>query len=387
MTSPKNDSDNSEKSDPGSKVIFISKPPLKSDRVPPTNDDIEPSSNSPFIIPLRHPEHQYTPPYVYPMPTRDVPPREVLEEGQLFRERIPPRTKSSPNLTNNAIPRNNFQAGLRRRMCQLRSQSVVDMKYAGDSTDDNPKNSAPLYTSAARPVMRTQPVHNLGDNEPRQAVLGRGVLGLISRFTSILRLRNPLDEGVLNNFNMEVGTVASRVDMWRQRLEEERTNSIRSYSRSIEAASPHRSSRSIPANPETHAFITGEIYHLLQLTKGLASSLSGTFTSWGWLGIEDKLMVLLEMGSNMVFPVAEILVMNIFRMLREILDLHGDDTEKNGGISSIIEAINNAFYAIRSLIHLGKAYQNAYERSDSDYTGEDSRSALARSLSNFDQKP
>jgi len=315
------------------------------------------------------------------MPTRDAPPRDVPEEGQLYRERIPPRTKSSPNLTNNAIPRNYFQTGLRRRMCQLRSQSVVDMKYAGDSTDDKPKNSALLYTSAARPALRAQPVE---DNEPQQAALGHGVLGFISRFTSILRLRNPLDEGVLNNFNMEVGTVASRVDMWRQRLEEERTNSIRSHSRSIEAASPHRST---PASPETHAFITGEIYHLLQLTKDLASSLSGRFTSWGWLGIEDKLMVLLQMGSNMVFPVAEILIMNIFRMLRELLDMQGDDTEKNGGISSIIEAINNAFYAIRSLIHLGKAYQNAYERSDSDYTGEDSRSALARSLSNFDQKP
>lgn len=77
--------------------------------------------------------------------------------------------------------------------------------------------------------------------------------------------------------------------------------------------------------------------------------------------------------------------MSIWRMLREIFD-QGDDTEK-GGLSPVVDAINNAFYAIRSLIHLGKAYQNAHEQSDSDYTGDDSRSAIIRSLSNFDQKP
>merc|ERR1719285_1118407 len=85
------------------------------------------------------------------------------------------------------------------------------------------------------------------------------------------------------------------------------------------------------------------------------------------------------MGSNALFPVIEILVMNIWRMLREFLNLHADDTEKIGGLRSVIEAINNAFYAIRSLIHLGKAYHNAQEPSDSDYTG-DLSSVLAHSL-------
>jgi len=78
-------------------------------------------------------------------------------------------------------------------------------------------------------------------------------------------------------------------------------------------------------------------------------------------------MVLQEMDAHMVYPLAEILIVNIWGMLQEILDLHEDDTGKSGGICSVIEAISNGFYAIRSIIHLGNAYRNVLEPSDSDY--------------------
>jgi len=96
--------------------------------------------------------------------------------------------------------------------------------------------------------------------------------------------------------------------------------------------------------------------------------------------------VLLEMGSHMVFPAAEILMMNTWRLLREILDLHDNDTDKNGTMHSVVEAMNNAVNAIRSLIQLGNAYKNAHEPSDSEYTAEDSRSQLERSLASLDIK-
>jgi len=182
-----------------------------------------------------------------------------------------------------------------------------------------------------------------------------------------------LDEQVLNDFNMEVGTIASRVDMWRQKLEDERSTSNHSNSL-LDDASPSDSS----SDNWAYAFISDEIQHLLQMMGNLTNSLFGG-SGWGLFGIEDKLVVLLQMGSKMVFPVIEVLVMNIWRMLREVLSLHWDDTEKVGGLCSVIDAINNAFHAIRSLIHLGNAYRNAQEPSDSDYTG-DARSVLAHSL-------
>jgi len=96
--------------------------------------------------------------------------------------------------------------------------------------------------------------------------------------------------------------------------------------------------------------------------------------------------VLMEMGSHMVFPAAEILMMNIWRLLREILDLQGNDIDKNGRMNSVVEAITNALNAIRSLIQLGNAYKNAHEPSDSEYTAGDSISQLERSLASLDIK-
>jgi len=93
--------------------------------------------------------------------------------------------------------------------------------------------------------------------------------------------------------------------------------------------------------------------------------------------------VLLEMGSHMVYPAAEILMTNIWRLFREFLELF--DTDKSSRIHSVVEAIENALNAISSLIQLGKAYKNAHEPFDSEYT-EDSRSMLERSVASLDTK-
>lgn len=78
--------------------------------------------------------------------------------------------------------------------------------------------------------------------------------------------------------------------------------------------------------------------------------------------------------------------MYMWGMLRNLLDLNEDDTEKSGSVYSVAEVINNAFYMIRSLIHLGKAYRKAHESSDSEYTHEDSRSLLGVSHMNLVEK-
>jgi len=74
--------------------------------------------------------------------------------------------------------------------------------------------------------------------------------------------------------------------------------------------------------------------------------------------MEDRIMVLLERGSHLFLPAAEILLMNIWRMLKHLLDLNEKGTEKSNGVHSVAEDINNAFCATRSLLHLGKAYRN-----------------------------
>jgi len=307
-----------------------------------------------------------------------VPTVDVSEQEQQYRGRIPPRINSTPNFTSNTRTSSGTgHPSLRFGIAQLTPQSAEEMKY----DDEKLSNITPHLR---HPGIRPEPTSNPRNSFPSSvAAQASGVFGLFSRLTSIISSRplNSLDEGVLNNFNMEVGTVASMVDMWRQRLEDERTNSVRSNSRSRDIGS---SPRSTSAN-QNHNFIKDEIHHLIALVRDLANSLIGSFGS-GLLGIEEKLMVLLEMGSHMVYPVAEVLIVNIWRMLREILDLHGDDTGKSAGMYSIVEAISNAFYAIRSLIHLENAYRNAHEPSDSDYTGEDSRSLLERSLANLDLK-
>jgi len=97
-------------------------------------------------------------------------------------------------------------------------------------------------------------------------------------------------------------------------------------------------------------------------------------------------MELLDRGSNIVFPVAEILIINIWQMLRLILDLHEGAKENRSGVHSVAEAVNNTFSAIISVIRLGKAYNNSHELSDSEYTFGDSRSLLASLIANPEMK-
>lgn len=372
MDSQNNEPENSEKSEPGSQIIIISKQTKNRKGLSLRNDDIDPPHNCRSLR---------TPPFVLRTPTPDADVQDASQERPVFRVRIPPRTNSTPNLTmNTRTPSSSYHTASRVQLTPFTPQSIGDIKTDGDYLN----NLTPLWRSEEQHVVRNEPANNFGISSFR-AGQDSGVLGLLSRMTSRISSQplalDSLDEEVLNNFNMEVGAVASRVDMWRQRLEEERTNSVRSYSRSADLGS---SPRATPAN-QSYTLITDEIHHLIQITRDLTNSLFGRF-SWGLLGMEDKLMALLQRGSHVVFPMAEILVMNIWRMLRQILDLHEDDTEKGGGAHPVSEAINNAFYAIRSLIQLGKAYRNAHESSDSEYTAEDSRSQLARSLANLDMK-
>jgi len=305
----------------------------------------------------------------------------VSEEGQLDRERILPRTISTPNPSiNTRKPISSSHTALRVRRAQLTPQLVVEVKH----DDHNFSNIAPLLTSEKHLKIGMEDAKPLSKNSSF-SIQGSGVLNLIPRLSSHLNSRpfNTLDdEDVLSTFNMEVGTVASRVDMWRQRLDDERTESVRSQSRSTDIGS---SPPLTPAN-QVHSFIAEEIHDLIQLIKDLTNSLSGSFT-WGILGIEDKLMALLDRGSHMGFPLADFLVINIWHLLRAILDLREDDAGKGGRMNSVVGAINHAFYAIRSLINLGKAYSNGHESSDSEYTAEDLRSLLARSITNSDIKP
>jgi len=374
------DSQISEKSEPGSMSIITSKPAKNCKWKLLGDDEFGPSISHPRP-PSSNLEHRPIPSSgISFVPTSNndacAPDGDVAQEAQQFRRRIPSRTKSTPDLTNKTAPYN-FHGGLRRRgLPQLRSESQLRTKVP----EGNLISTSSKYSSAVLPRIRTQPPHTLRNREPRPAAQGTGVFGLLSRLTSVLSNRplETLDEQVLNDFNMEVGTVISRVDMWRQKLEDERSMSVRSHTLSANPASPQQTS----SYNQAYSFISSEIQHLLHMTSNLASSLFGSFTL-GFFGMEGRLMVLLQMGSNTVFPVIEILVMNIWRMLREFLNLHGDDTEKIGGLRSVIEAINNAFYAIKSLIHLGKAYRNAQEPSDSDYTGGDSRSVLSYSHASY----
>jgi hypothetical protein len=372
------DSQNSDKSEPGSRSIIHKSCNLKS------------LSNDKTVLNDSHPrrpstnlEQRHNQPHEVSFvrsstPESRAPARDVAQEAQPYHRRIPLRTKSTPDLTNKKASNYNFHVGIRRRrLPHLRSQSKNGKK---SSRGNKLISTSSQWSSELLPRIRTQPPHNLTNIEPRPAEQGTGVFGLLSRLTSLISSRTleSLDEQVLNDFNMEVGTVASRVDMWRQKLEDEQS-SIRSHTRSVASVSARPS-----YHDQAYTFISNEIQHLLQMTTSLTSSLFGSF-SWGFFGMEDRLMVLLQMGSKMVFPVIEVIIMNIWRMLREFLNLHVDDTQKVGGLRSVIDAINSAFSAIRSLIHLGTAYRNAQEPSDSDYTG-NSRSQLTPSADIYNLK-
>jgi len=252
--------------------------------------------------------------------------------------RIPLRIRSSPDLP--AIIGN---SQFRRVTVQME-----EMKLKGETQH--------IYEASSRIRRHTQ-------NRTHPAV-GSGIFGTLIRLTSLITRPSitQLDEQVLNEFNREVGIVSSRVDRWRQKLlEEEWSNSGISHSPSMDS-SVHTT--------QFYIFICIEIQRLVRLIRNLTTIL---FSGLSWLlaGVWSRLMELLQIGSRVVFPVADVLVMSIWRILREFVEY---DTEKTNGLTTAVEAINNAFFAIRSLIHLGYAYRNMHGLSDSEYTGDETRS-------------
>jgi len=376
MDSQNNDSKNPQKCETSSQIMIMSKPSKNCDKIQLRNNDIdsEPLRESPSSD-----RHQIGP-FLLGSPTPNWQLELQSEERQVYQERIPPRMNSTPNLPSTTrTSSSSFHSSILLPMIRT-PESAVEMKHDDDNWNNLPTRMASEEQEKVRSRSLNQPVNNCPLPEVPE---NSGISGLLFRLNSLISSRplDSFDEEVLNNFNLKVGTAASRIDMWRQRLEDEKTNSVRSHSRSADIGS---SPRFTPSR-QAHSFISGEIQHLIQLTRNLTNSLFGSFGS-GLLGIEDRLIDLLEKSSHVVFPVAEILITNIWRMLRLILDMHKDDTEKRGGVYSVAEAINNAFSAIISLIHLGKAYRNAHESSDSEYTTEDSRSLVTGSLANLDMK-
>jgi len=146
-------------------------------------------------------------------------------------------------------------------MNQPSPESVIETKHDHDEK--------PLEVS-------TEPCTNSVTSCPLPVNEGPRAIRLLSRLTSFISSRSldSLDEEALNNFNLEVGTVASRVDMWRQRLEEERTHSVRSPPPSGDTQS------SVGYTPSNQAnyFITNEIRNLIILTRDLTNSLFGRFS-------------------------------------------------------------------------------------------------------------
>jgi len=328
MDSQNTDSKNSRNSEPSSQVIVISKPPKSCDNELIRNGTIGPSNSNSLGGNF---DRRQRPGHVLWTPPSKATTRDVCKEGQVYRDRNPTWVNSTSNVTSNTrMASSSFLSAIRLPMNQPSPQSVIETKHDHDEKQ--------LEVSA-------EPCSNSVGSCPLPVIEGPRVIRLMSRLTSFISSQSldSLDEEALNNFNLEVGTVASRVDMWRQRLEDERTNSVRSHS-------PSGDTQSSLAN----YFITNEIRSLIVLTRDLTNSLFGRF-SWGLLGMEGRLMLLLERGSDIVFPAAEVLIMNIWRMLKKLLDLDEDDSEKSSRVQSAAEAINNAFYAIRSLIHLGKA--------------------------------
>lgn len=270
MDSENNDMENSEKSESGSRMIIISKPSKKCASVK-LSDDKGGTSNNNTILRSRHLECQLTQTSVVQSSTPAAPERDLPEEGRLYRERIPQRTNSNPDFMSiSRRPSNDFHPALRLQSGLVTPNSVLDMKHDSDSMN----NLTPAVSPVTNQGFRTESTHDLGNSRPHSEVQSSGVSRLFSRLTSLITSRtlDSLDERVLNNFNLQVGTVASRIDMWRKRLEDER--SVVSDSHSLDMGSSFRSTQ---VN-QPHTFITKEIHHLLQLVEDLANSVFGRFS-------------------------------------------------------------------------------------------------------------
>lgn len=193
-----------------------------------------------------------------------------------------------------------------------------------------------------------------------------GVLGLMSNLLSLVGYRQyaRLDEAMLKRFNQEVGIVSSRVDMWRKKLEEESS-----------ASYPHSVSPEDPFSTQLYAFIYREIQHLVQLTTQLATTIFGALT-WVLSGLEANLFLLLQTGSRIIYPAVDMLIITMWRILEMLVDLWREEDGKNNVVHLAIEAINNAFISVRSLIHLGYTYQAIFGPYEREYNVEDSRTRV-----------
>jgi len=365
MDSQNTDSKSSENSETSSHIVIISKSHKNCDDKLICNGTVKDPSNGNFpISDSSKVDRQQRVSFALRAPRSKANTQFFSDKDQVYQERNATLINSTSNHTSiTSTDSSSFHSALRLPMAQLSPQSVLETKHDGD-------NSTSLLTFEEQHGVRLETHSNSSNSCPLPAIEVPGVLGLMSRLASLIRSQSldSLDDEDLNNFNLEVASVASRLDMWRQNLEDQRAYSVRSSSHSADIGSAPRSTSYM----EVHSVIAYEIHNLIQLIRHLMQLLFGRF-SWGLLGMEDRLIALLERGSHIVEPIAGTLLMNILSMLRKLLDLNEDDKEKSNRVHSVADVINNAFYAIRSLVHLGKAYRNAHESSDSEYTNEDSR--------------
>jgi len=259
MDSQDTDSKNSGNSESGSQVIVISKPPKSCDNRLSRTGTVDPSNSNSLCgnFDCRQPQGP-----VLRTPPSKATTRDICKEGQVYRDRNPTWVNSISNVTSNTrMASSSYHSAIRLPMNQPSPQSVIETKHDHDEKQ--------LEVSA-------EPCSNSVGSCPLPVIEGPRVIRLMSRLTSFISSRSldSLDEEALNNFNLEVGTVASRVDMWRQRLEEERTHSVRSHSPSGDT----QSSLGYTPSNQANYFITNEIRNLIELTRDLTNSLFGRFS-------------------------------------------------------------------------------------------------------------
>jgi len=211
MDSQDTDSKISEDSEKGSHIIIISKPRKNRANEPIFRDIVDLSNRNSAIGDSSQIERQKRPKFVLQTPISKDTAKNFSAEGETYQDRNPIWVNSASNPTsNNRTMSSSFHSVVRLPMAHLSPQSDVETKHNND-------NSTPTFTSEEH--VRFAPGSDSGNsNCPLSSIEGPGVSGSMSRLASFVSSRS-LDffDDILNNFNMEVGTVASRVEMWRQR--------------------------------------------------------------------------------------------------------------------------------------------------------------------------
>jgi len=213
MDSHDTDSKISEDSEKGSHIIIISKPRKNRANEPIFRDIVDLSNRNSAIGDSSQIELQKRPKFVLQTPISKDTAKNFSTEGETYQDRNPIWVNSASNPTsNNRTMSSSFHSVVRLPMAHLSPQSDVETKHNND-------NSTPTFTSEEQQGVRFAPGSDSGNsNCPLSSIEGPGVSGSMSRLASFVSSRS-LDffDDILNNFNMEVGTVASRVEMWRQR--------------------------------------------------------------------------------------------------------------------------------------------------------------------------